>query len=246
MCTLSWFADTTAYHVFFNRDEGVSRQKAIPPSIVQASRHKFIMPLDPLGGGSWMCVNERGYTFALLNYYQGSLPKGRLLSRGQIIREMGDCSSSSQCEKYLKSLNLRSFAPFSMLIFEPEMTVPDKNQKFSVAMYRWTGRILEQKRQSSPLFSSAVDYKQVSESRMAVYHAKLAAANTRNCDIFYALHASHLPEKSARSICMHRGDASTVSFSHVSVSAEKANYVYVDGAPCESNTPVSLSIRIRK
>jgi hypothetical protein len=46
------------------------------------------------------------------------------------------------------------------------------------------------------------------------------------------LHRSHLPTAGAVSVCMHRGDAETVSACRVEVQAAEVSIEYTPGAPC--------------
>ena len=102
-------------------------------------------------------------------------------------------------------------------------------------MFRWTGKKLEVLQQPSPLISSAVNYDSVQSSRVKTYEQMLAgkAIAQLNAEVFYQLHASHVPEKSACSICMHRSDAKTVSFSHIHV-GNSIQFNYREGSPCVS------------
>lgn len=50
-----------------NRDELVSRPLAVPPRWTTAGARRVSHPVDPLGGGTWIAVNERGVAIALLN-----------------------------------------------------------------------------------------------------------------------------------------------------------------------------------
>jgi len=56
------------------------------------------------------------------------------------------------------------------------------------------------------------------------------------------LHRSHKPERGAFSICVHRADARTVSYTEISVSNERVSMNYVDGSPCESTIVSRLEI----
>ncbi len=178
------------------------------------------MPVDPRGGGSWLAVNASGLTFALLNYYQGKLPKGRLQSRGHIVRELAGCTNIGGADVWLRAQNLQKFAPFSLLVFSPEVF----SQKFfvpAVPLYLWDGKNLNFDREGvqGPYFSSAVGFASVCEMRAAIYEELVTAKSKIGVDDFVAFHRSHLPDKSRYSICMHREDAQTVSFSRVDVSA---------------------------
>lgn len=193
------------------------------------------MPVDPQGGGSWLAVNASGLTFALLNYYQGKLPKGRLQSRGHIVRELAGCTNIGGVDAWLRAQNLQKFAPFSLLVFSPELF----RLKFfvpAVPLYLWDGKNLKFDREGvqGPYFSSAVGFSSVCETRAAIYEELVTAKSKVSVDDFVAFHRSHLPEKSRYSICMHREDAQTVSFSRVDVSATDIQFYYSDGAPCEA------------
>jgi len=216
------------YRVFFNRDEQVHRPKALLPKIFEGTSTKSIMPVDPQGGGTWCAVNDYGLTLALLNYYQGRLPKGRLISRGQIVKRCTGYESLTQVKAYLQALNLAKYAPFSLLMFEPRAE--------QVCMMRWNGKTLEESQQNCPLISSAVRYEEVHNSRLEVYHKLISTDDTiaDREDDFMGLHRSHLPSRSASSVCMHRNDAMTVSFSRIDVEDEYVRFFYSDGPPCEN------------
>lgn len=242
MCTVSWYADTNSYKVFFNRDESKDRARAVAPEIYtvrsQTCSQSHIMPLDPVGGGSWFAVNDFGLVFALLNFYQGRLPKGRLRSRGEIVKEIVSSRSLVEARTYLQALNLAKFPPFSLLVFTPELMQEQKE----VPLFCWNGKTLLQQSMSSPLFSSAIDFDVVRESREKIYKNLILTKDKVETEDFLQLHKSHLPDKSRFSICMHRNDASTVSFSYVSVNSESVDFYYADGAPCQAQLQKGLSL----
>ncbi|WP_086932772.1 NRDE family protein [Agarilytica rhodophyticola] len=237
MCTVSWLVADTGYHVFFNRDEQKTRAAAIPPKVIQDSDIRAVMPIDPVGQGTWCASNENGLTFALLNFYQGRWPKGRLISRGQIVRDCAACASIDEARELVSNLNLSKYAPFSLLLFSPEQEIDN-----GVAMLRWNGRQLEEILQKSPLISSSVRYDEVFAARMSVYRDMIGDGAEQTEDSFLAMHASHFPSKSALSMCMHREDAQTVSFSHIHVCADTVCYRYSDGPLCNTSLDKGLAL----
>ena len=62
MCTVSWFHTELGYELFFNRDEQKSRPTALEPRRFKQNNIESLMPIDPLGGGSWIATNNRGST----------------------------------------------------------------------------------------------------------------------------------------------------------------------------------------
>lgn len=245
MCTLSWFFGEKDTHVFFNRDEQKTRAIAEPPQVVFINQIARLMPIDPVGGGSWLAVNEFGWAFALLNFYQGDLPKGKLISRGDIIRGVSELNCFSRIIEFFDELKLIKYAPFSLVCFAPNGTpVSDMPPHQSVdaqtaTMLRWTGNALKIVAQKSPLFSSAVMFDDVILSRTKQVDCYLGDLDCESERIkkHVALHCSHEPEASAQSICMHREDAHTVSFSHIEVSCDKVFFNYTNGSPCTVSVP---------
>ena len=237
MCTISWLKHEKGIDVFFNRDEGKKRSLAELPRVRQASDVKAIYPIDPDGGGTWCAVNEHGVTLALLNFYQGRTPKGRLNSRGSIIKGAASMKSVSQVKQFVESLELQKYAPFSLLIFSPESGEAGN----TIPMMRWTGKQLEISEHESPLISSAFKYEDVRDRRLQTY-AEFLSGNVSEDD-HIAFHKSHIPSACAYSVCMHREDASTVSFSHVKIGSEKVAYQYYDGSPCGVETPVVVELQ---
>ncbi|MFL0809706.1 MAG: NRDE family protein [Agarilytica sp.] len=230
MCTISWLVSDTGYQIFFNRDERKTRAQALPPAVIQENGVNSIMPIDPVGQGSWCAVNEHGISFALLNYYQGRLPKGHLRSRGQVVRQCASYNNLAEAKDFVRSLNHQKYPPYSLLCFCP------KALSTQISMLRWNGRELIECEQVSPLISSAVKYDEVFASRINVYKSLVGnkAAQARTQDDHFSLHASHIPEKSSKSICMHREEAQTVSFSQVSVNTTDIEFLYADGPPCQA------------
>ncbi len=74
MCTVSWLLHDAGYEVFFNRDEQKGRAIANPPAVFDREGTRYMMPVDPDGGGTWIAMNQHGLSLCLLNYYQGDIP----------------------------------------------------------------------------------------------------------------------------------------------------------------------------
>ena len=87
MCTLSVIPTTVGIRIAFNRDERRDRLPALPPSTHQLARRRAVYPVDPVGGGTWIGVNDRGIVAAVLNCTPRlALPApGASKSRGLIV-----------------------------------------------------------------------------------------------------------------------------------------------------------------
>ena len=234
MCTISWLYDHNGYHIFFNRDEQRTREKAQQPKVHNVAGCKAIFPVDAKAGGTWIAANEYGLTFALLNYYQAAIDTDAKHLRGLIIPSLLPAKNVAEAHDILKRVNLKGFGPFSLLCFSPQAA---GGEKFSdanrrVPLLRWNGIKLEKVMQTSPLISSAVDYENVNAVRSELYRNIFREKTALQPMDFYRYHATHTPVRGHLSVCMHREDARTVSFSHVAVGHHVVAFTYLDSAPC--------------
>ena len=233
MCTISWRISSEGFDVFFNRDESKTRVLALKPSVNYDFGVNAIYPLDPQGGGTWLAANDAGLVVGLLNFYQGRLPKGRLISRGQLVKRLAFCQSLTDVKDIVNALPLEKYAPFSLLCFDVAML---NSVTMVVPLLRWTGKELIELSQRSPLISSAYKFEEVEQSRLKSYQECFhSGGQPVPLKTYIDFHKSHVPEASAYSVCMHRSDAHTVSFSHVSVTQTSVCFRYVDGAPCSQS-----------
>lgn len=270
MCTVSWLLEANGYQLFFNRDEQRSRSIARPPQHHDYEGISALMPVDPDGGGSWISVNEQGLSLCLLNFYQGRLPDGVLKSRGQLLKSLSTLGSQQDISAELATINLRQYAPFTLLAFA-RVASGTGSIEISSRGYQWDGVELTRLNISSPMTSSSVEFDSVSAARQQRFKG---LSENPGADQLLAYHQSHQfkdshqPEKSLRpkkssdhqrlqngrlieghqSVCMHRDDAHTVSFSHIEVSTDQVLFSYLDGSPCqhELNSIGALGVNVHR
>ena len=235
MCSVSWLLEENGYQVFFNRDEQKTRALAMLPRQYQVNGVDIIMPLDPTGGGSWICINEFGLSLCLLNNYQGIVPDGPLISRGLLLKNMSSSRNIAQLTEAFHRLELSSFAPFTLLAFAPNLT----QHNGVVVAYKWDGVQQNIVETDSPLFSSGVDLARVQAYRQAKYDQLISTGkNQQNLLMFHSHHHSEQPHLGT---CMHRSDAHTVSFTHLRNRYGQASMFYAPGAPCEPIKPEQIN-----
>ncbi len=224
MCTLSWLLGEDGYEVHFNRDESRSRPAARPPVISEVSGRRVLAPTDAQAGGTWIAVNNAGLGLALLNRYDGGQARGAR-SRGLLVRELASLASPRAVSDALDTACLTPFGPFELALFFPGQ---------AVRCWSWDGRRLSPRVLGDgdvPLTSSGFDADGVRECRRKVFgEAGMPAAGTD----LAAVHRSHLPEKGPYSVCMHRSDAVTVSYTRLRVDARQAEMDYLPGSPCRA------------
>ncbi|WP_375748586.1 NRDE family protein [Vibrio sp. HN007] len=235
MCTASWLLEEDGFQLFFNRDEQVGRVLATPPNqFVDENGTRFLMPVDPQGGGSWIAVNEYGLAVCLLNYYQGQLPSGELISRGQLIKGFARYKDGEELIRDFATLDYTNYAPFTFVVFDSELNLNSGHVK----ALRWDGESLCEFLAKPPLISSAVDAETVHHVRSELFHRYQSQGDSLESRL--AFHHSHHPEQGHLSPCMHREDAHTVSFTLIKVTTDKVSISYQEGAPCQEN-PYQIS-----
>lgn len=228
MCTVSWLHEDSGYQLFCNRDERHTRQRAAPPQLQQRAGVTFIAPVDGDHGGSWIGVNEFGLSLCLLNRYQDETarPLQTPVSRGLLLTELMDSDSPAQVSCRIKQHDLTRFQPFTLLALAPGTPA---------LIVHWTGRELLNGRSAEaqmPLTSSSYETARVIESRQQQFAELTQQAGQITADLLLNFHRSHAPERGPFSVCLHRADAATVSFSHISVAGGAIRFDYHSAAPC--------------
>lgn len=221
MCTLSWFPDARGYHVFFNRDERRARARARGPERHVQGAIAYLAPVDPESSGTWLASNALGVTICLLNRYPAGGPAGPgPLSRGVLVNGLADLAGIHELEGRLTAPRLLDYGPFTLAVLDGER----------VRLAAWDGRDLVRWTHRAPGLvetSSAVDGDRVRALRREIFEREPPGVERQ-----LAVHRSHWPERGSASVCMHRSDASTVSFSHVTVTDPDVVFRYTDGPPC--------------
>ena len=280
MCTVSWLLANDGYQVFFNRDEQKGRALAYSPKYFNDLGVKYLMPVDPVGGGSWIAMNQAGLSVCLLNYYQQKPPEKALISRGLLVKALISNTSLTKIRLALKKLPLQRYAAFTLLVFPSHLTA----QIGDVYAVRWNGFELTTVTAVSPMISSSValaevtNYREDHHNAILLHHQVLFSGDGCNDELEISqhpasadididsvekniieltnqrciddknslaltrFHASHEPTPSYLSVCMHRDDAHTVSFTHLIATRRQLKMNYVCGCPCSSKQHQSYAL----
>lgn len=227
MCTMTWFKTEQGYELFFNRDEQLSRQRALLPKIQTQAEVGYISPTDVDAGGTWITLNQFGVTACLLNHYQFQQIETYKdwTSRGEIVRSFASVESVIDAKRHFDKLDLDQFRAFRLFVIERS----GKN-----ALFIWDGhQARTENNVVAPKSSSSVNAQSVKAGRVKqFYDANLD--RSESIDDYLSYHSGHNPERSEKSVCMHREDAKTVSLTHISVDDVSARLAYADGSPCEA------------
>ena len=225
MCSVTFLPREEGFVLAMNRDELISRVPALPPRVHQRGDLAVLCPSEP-SGGTWIGVNSAGLAFSLLNWHSQPDRTGEdLISRGEVVRALLSGRSSSAAAAILKELPLRRMNPFRLI----SVSLPER----LLAEWRSGSEVLTSKVcpwQRHHWFSSGFDEAKAIQVRRGV--CGQFSGDLEDLATLRKLHASHLPIAGPFSLCMHREDAATVSYTEISVRDHMASMSYVSGSPC--------------
>src|SRR6266496_909427 len=239
MCTISFVPKLRGFYLAMNRDEKFTRSTALPPAIVDLADRRAIFPREP-AGGTWIAVNNDGVCLALVNWHRiERQPVRSIASRGQVVKALATKSSAEEIAAGLAALPLRRLRPFRLI------TIIPSEQR--VTEWRWDGdRLFARKHawERRHWFSSGLDEPKAELERGRVCESAQRQRSIGSLSWLRRLHRSHSPERGPFSICMHRPDAATVSYTEVAVSERLATMRYKSGPCCSKKTTAIKTISL--
>ncbi len=238
MCTVTFIARRHGYALGMNRDEKLTRVVALP-----AARHRLgagdaLFPSEP-NGGTWIGVNDSGATLALINWYSvaARVAGNLLVSRGEVVKSALPSKSPAGVDAALAELPLTRVNPFRLIGVFPKAR--------AVVEWRWDLHQLERLAhpwQNNVWISSGFDEPAAQRTRGKFFTEALRQSSAGSTEWLRRLQRSHGPERGPYSICMHREDAATVSYTEVIVTRPSAALRYTPGAPCCTASQPALSL----
>lgn len=143
MCTVAFIPYNNRFYFASLRDENPGRERASVPVYRQSNGITFLAPVDPLGGGTWVGVNETGNLVVLLNggFENHSKNTAYAKSRGLIVVDM---LGSYQPINEWDLMNLENIEPFTLIVWAEEnlfRLVWDGQQKHKISLALDTAHI---------------------------------------------------------------------------------------------------------
>jgi len=227
MCTLTFVPDSDGYTLAMNRDERIDRGRGEFPQVRRISRMRAIYP--SLDGRTWIGANEYGIAWALLNWNKPSLPRAELRSRGLVIPALANAGSSAGLTYQTIYMAARDCAPFRLICI-----VPDERL---IVQWNWDGLSLASETHKWRLrhwFSSRASDARVAELRGAICVRASKQSDSRSLAWLRSLHRSHENGPGPFSICVHREQVETLSYTEVSCTRESVSMRHSIGSPCHS------------
>jgi len=227
MCTVSFIPNSQGFYVGMNRDESRLRPVALLPEVHLGEGRPCICPSEP-AGGRWIGLNDAGLCLALINWYAVPMrPMNGAISRGTVVKELLKAGTIDESDSALRQLPLKRMPPFRLIaIALRERTVVE---------FRWDQDVLlPQKKRwtANHWFSSGLDESAAQAKRGEVCRQEWKKPNAGDLQWLRELHKSHLPEPGAFSICMHRKEAATVSYTEIVVADRLGVMRYHPGPLC--------------
>ena len=230
MCTLSFSPNRSGYSAAMNRDELLTRPASLPPQFRSHENVQLLYPTEP-SGGAWIACNGSGNLLALLNWNDLSAPPlvTKSISRGTLIPKLIVQPDAASTNAHLRRIALTSIFPFRLIgIFQASHNLSE---------WRWDGTSLEQF--SLPWarkhwFSSSLSDASAEQHR-GRFCGSIPVSKTENSHWLRDLHRSHFPEPGPFSICVHRPDAATVSYTEICAANDSVSLNYLQGHPCSKD-----------
>ena len=245
---MTWTVTPSGYDLLFNRDEQRTRARAEPPAVRAAPEGaRFLAPLDPQGGGSWIAVSDNGLTTCLLNSFESDLelhseagpsaahPRApeSPVSRGRLPFILADCQCPAEVALRLEKEDLARYRPFLLLSLAP-------GAGGGPVAWHWDGtRLAHRSAPAAPVTTTSRQFREVVRIRREAFarlRRGLPAGANPGVDALFAYHRSENRDRPEAGVGMRRDDAQTVSLTHVRVSLDTglATMRYFDGHPADS------------
>ncbi len=232
MCTVTIIPQgPVGFRMLCNRDEQRTRPPAQSPQHVKLDEFDAVMPIDPVGGGTWIAATDHGLVMTLLNMnlklaspsLTGASAKE---SRGWIITELIKSANFERACEGARRIDGGRFNPFRLVIANCEQ----------LAVATCDGAEVHVERRAMPgrpwmITSSGLGDELVEGPRRELFDGWFGDERAAWGERQRAFHRHAWPEKPELSVCMSRPDARTVSVTSVTVSPKHIEMVYHPDAP---------------
>jgi hypothetical protein len=229
MCTVSFIAKKRGYLLAMNRDEKLARPKGLLPKAVVVDGRPVICPSEP-GGGTWIALNNTGITFALINWYSvRAAVKAGPISRGGVVKSVAGQTSVTGVSRVLTTLPLHQMNPFRLMAIFPAQR--------EIYQWRWNLNSLVCRKQgwkSQQWISSGYHEPVAQRVRSRTFRLALRQPDAGRLEWLRRVHRSHTPARGPFSICMHREEAASVSYTEIVCSTHRISLSHRNTAPCQT------------
>ena len=255
MCTLTIVPCDDALQglrIACNRDESRLRPAALVPEVREFGRRRAMLPIDPLGGGTWIAASDAPLALVLMNVYVRPIGSEPIaigarttppISRGTIIPHALAADSVAGALERARELDVAQFEPFRLVIAA--------RRQFAEIV--WAAGHLDVRGPAPierPLFftSSGLGDDVVAHPRRRLFEECFAAAADWPA-AQDAFHRHEWPGREFSSVWMTRPEARTVSLTVVEMGPQEVRMRYYartsDDSPANEAKELSLPIELR-
>ncbi|NCI50820.1 NRDE family protein [Sediminibacterium roseum] len=237
MCTVSFIPDGNNFFITSNRDEKVTRRRAVPPSTVCVNGTNILCPADGDAGGSWIAVKENGDAAVLLNgaftRHEPAPPYRE--SRGIVFSRL---IASAQPVEQLRAEDLCGIAPFTLVLLTGT----------KLFEFRWDGvekHLAELNASTAQIWSSVTLYDAAAKAQREQWFRKFTdGAATMDTKKITRFHRFAGQEDQRNGLVINRENGMrTVSITSIHIKPGKAGMTYSD---LVEGLEVSSAIAIKK
>lgn len=240
MCTVTIVPNTAkpgAFRMACSRDESHGRDAAHPPRRRDFAGYATLMPTDPKSDGTWVGVNSRGLALTLLNYNLPKPPTDRDVSRGDVIPQLLGATRVSEVVDRLGDVDRTRMMPFRLVACDGDELLLWRSTESPerVEVESWDGR---------PMMytSSGLGDHLVEGPRRELFDGWFGTDPAAYLDRQQAFHRHQWPGREHVSVCMHRDDARTVSYTLVDVEPASVAMTYHPDRPDRDAKPAVASL----
>jgi hypothetical protein len=223
MCTVTFIPREHGFILGMNRDERRERGRlSLPPAVEENA----IFPRDG-DGGTWIGVNASGIAFAILNRNGTKFPKTR--SRGDVIPRLLASGNLSSASERLATSDLTGTLSFTLLILSA--------REQQVSEHVWDGKMLAAMHHvwaPRHWFSSGLSDQKATEHRSELVAAAATEGDHASLEWMRRLHRAHGNAPGPFSICVHRPEVGSVSYTEITAEPERITMAYCVGPPCQN------------
>lgn len=223
MCTVTIVPYLDGFRLACNRDERRDRPAATPPAVHRLPHGTATYPVDPVGGGTWIGVNDAGLAAALLNRtvqsvsWPGASP---LRSRGLIIPGLLGCRSLMDALDIAAALDPAQFGLFRLALVQrmAAVVLSSDGKAISVDTLDLSRPVM--------LTSSSLGDAVVEAPRRLLFERTVATNEGPWLPAQARFHAHQWRSRPEISVTMERREARTVSRTLITVASDTMDVRY--------------------
>lgn len=222
MCTVTFIKENDKIIITSNRDEKISRPKAIEPKTYFLNGKNIFYPKDPKAGGTWYVVDELGNVIVLLNGAEEKhqMKESYRKSRGVIVLEL--IENKNIIEAW-ENIDLSNIEPFTLIVYT--------NKKLYKLQWNEENKVNKSLNENQPhIWSSSTLYtKETRKNREVWFHNFIENETYLNPQNILNFHRFTENKDTLNGLIINReGNLQTLSITQAVIDFNKVTIKYLD------------------